>query len=297
MIAYGVGRDVALCTPSEGSARCPWGDQLTADTYPPAFPLSPSVGWVLLCLAVWGGSRQLRRWRQARYRQRQSELLFGRRSSAGGRQRARRTDSPARWRSPRPRPLAAAAVGLVVLALFEGPVGAVLATCVAAVTWRFLREEHEGARQERAALRQAAEQLPLTAELLAACLAAGSRPVDAVSAVGGSLGGPLSQRFLRACQELRMGAEPQVAWERVATVPGGQRLARCLARAEQSGAPAEAEMTRQAAELRADQRRAAAIRARRAGVLVTAPLGLCFLPAFLLAGLVPVVIGLGRTLL
>lgn len=38
--------------------------------------------------------------------------------------------------------------------------------------------------------------------------------------------------------------------------------------------------------------RAAHVRVRRAGVLATAPLGLCFLPAFVLIGVVPVVIGL-----
>jgi hypothetical protein len=37
--------------------------------------------------------------------------------------------------------------------------------------------------------------------------------------------------------------------------------------------------------------------ARRVGVLVVAPLGLCFLPAFVLLGVVPVVLGLTGPLL
>ena len=37
---------------------------------------------------------------------------------------------------------------------------------------------------------------------------------------------------------------------------------------------------------------AAEARAQRAGVLIAAPLGLCFLPAFLVLGVAPVVIGL-----
>ncbi|SLJ82662.1 putative alanine-rich membrane protein [Mycobacteroides abscessus subsp. abscessus] len=42
---------------------------------------------------------------------------------------------------------------------------------------------------------------------------------------------------------------------------------------------------------------AAAARAERAGVLISGPLGLCFLPAFLCLGIVPVVVGLaGRVL-
>ena len=35
-------------------------------------------------------------------------------------------------------------------------------------------------------------------------------------------------------------------------------------------------------------------RAQRAAVLITGPLGLCFLPAFLVLGIAPVVIGLAR---
>ncbi len=38
-------------------------------------------------------------------------------------------------------------------------------------------------------------------------------------------------------------------------------------------------------------------RAQRAGVLITAPLGLCFLPAFLVLGVAPVVIGLAGEVL
>jgi len=39
---------------------------------------------------------------------------------------------------------------------------------------------------------------------------------------------------------------------------------------------------------------AAAERARRAGVHVVAPLAMCFLPAFVLVAVVPVVLGLAR---
>ena len=38
-------------------------------------------------------------------------------------------------------------------------------------------------------------------------------------------------------------------------------------------------------------------RAERAGVLVTGPLGLCFLPAFICLGIVPVVVGLASSVL
>ncbi|MYX86069.1 type II secretion system F family protein, partial [Streptomyces sp. SID4915] len=83
----------------------------------------------------------------------------------------------------------------------------------------------------------------------------------------------------------------------VAEVPGASALARCLQRAAASGAPAAEPLARIAAEARADGNRAATERARRAAVAVTAPVGLCFLPAFLALGVAPVVIGLASGLL
>ncbi len=48
--------------------------------------------------------------------------------------------------------------------------------------------------------------------------------------------------------------------------------------------------SRLADELRAARGAECEAAARRAGVLVVLPLGLCFLPAFVLAGLVPIVL-------
>ncbi len=59
-----------------------------------------------------------------------------------------------------------------------------------------------------------------------------------------------------------------------------------------SGLPAAGPVTRLAAQARADWARTTTARARRAAVLVTAPVGLCFLPAFIAVGVLPVVIGL-----
>ena len=52
-----------------------------------------------------------------------------------------------------------------------------------------------------------------------------------------------------------------------------------------------------AADAFGGDRDAVEARAERAGVLVTGPLGLCFLPAFLALGIVPVVVGLAGPLL
>jgi Flp pilus assembly protein TadB len=87
---------------------------------------------------------------------------------------------------------------------------------------------------------------------------------------------PLSADLLAAV--LRAGAPVDRALSAVADALGGplgERLDR---------------VGRSLRLLRADRSLAAEAAARRAGVLIVLPLGLCFLPAFLLAGLVPVVV-------
>ncbi|MFF5334714.1 type II secretion system F family protein [Streptomyces sp. NPDC013181] len=144
---------------------------------------------------------------------------------------------------------------------------------------------------------QAARQLPMAADLLAACISAGAGPVEAAEAVGESLGGPVGERLARTAAEIRLGGDPTVAWGRFGDIPGAAALARCLDRAASTGAPAAEPVARMAEALRADRTRAAVTRAQKAAVMVTAPVGLCFLPAFLAVGVAPVVIGLAGGLL
>ncbi|NUP22943.1 MAG: hypothetical protein HOZ81_44175 [Streptomyces sp.] len=139
---------------------------------------------------------------------------------------------------------------------------------------------------------EATRQLPLAADLLAACIAAGAGPVIAAQAVGEALGGPVGDALARGAAEVRLGGEPGEAWRRLASMPGAAALARLLERADVSGLPAAGPVARLASEARADWTRAATERARRAAVMVSAPVGLCFLPAFISVGVAPVVIGL-----
>jgi Flp pilus assembly protein TadB len=153
---------------------------------------------------------------------------------------------------------------------------------------RFLRRR-EPAEVRAARLRIAAD-LPLSADLLAAVLRAGA-PVDrALSAVADALGGPLGERLDRVGRSLRLGAGPQEAWAHLSDVAGAERLVAAAIRSSASGGALSGALSRLAADLRADRSLAAEAAARRAGVLIVLPLGLCFLPAFLLAGLVPVVV-------
>jgi Flp pilus assembly protein TadB len=154
---------------------------------------------------------------------------------------------------------------------------------------------HRGlSRMEPAAVRaerlRAVADLPLAADLVAAALRAGA-PVDrAASAVGDALGGPLGDRLERTARSLRLGGAPAEAWAHLADVSGAERLVAAAVRSSSSGGALAGALTRLADDLRSDRTVAAQAAAQRAGVLIVLPLGLCFLPAFVLAGLVPVVV-------
>lgn len=158
--------------------------------------------------------------------------------------------------------------------------------------------EAAAAEAERAAsAAESLRQMPMAADLLAACISAGAGPREAAEAVGTSLGGPVGTRLARTAAEIRLGSDPVAAWGRFGEIPGGSALARCLERAGTTGAPAAEPVARLAGALRAERASAALARAQRAGVLITGPVGLCFLPAFLSVGVAPVVVGLAGGLL
>jgi pilus assembly protein TadC len=152
----------------------------------------------------------------------------------------------------------------------------------------FLRRREPA--EVRAARLRAVADLPLCADLLAAALRAGP-PVDrAADAVADALGGPLGERLGRTARSLRLGAGPAEAWAHLSDVAGAERVVAAAIRSSTSGGALAAALFRLADDLRADRSVAAEAAARRAGVLIVLPLGLCFLPAFVLAGLVPVVV-------
>ncbi|QGV82658.1 type II secretion protein F [Streptomyces ficellus] len=205
----------------------------------------------------------------------------------------RRTGWPGRcgsWVRRWAAPMGAAAGGWV---LVGGVAGLVVGVVSAYGTWKWQRRPRPVTDEDG----EAARGLPLAADLLAACLSAGAGPREAAEAVGESLGGPVGDRLAWAAAELRLGGEPDDVWGRFGEIPGARPLARCLERASASGAPAAEAVSRLAAGLRADRARRATARAQRAQVLITAPVGLCFLPAFLAVGVAPVVIGLAGELL
>jgi pilus assembly protein TadC len=101
--------------------------------------------------------------------------------------------------------------------------------------------------------------------------------------------GPLGERLAEVAAGLDMGADPASAWLPITRHPATARAGRTLVRALESGAPAAEAMEGLADNARAAARAHALQRARAVGVQATLPLGLCFLPAFVAVGLVPVI--------
>jgi pilus assembly protein TadC len=184
--------------------------------------------------------------------------------------------------------LVAVAVGVSAAVVLGGRVGVAAGVATTAVLWWQLPRLRAAAVAAR--LRREARDLPAGIDLVAAALRAGAPPGHAATVVGDALAGPVGARLARVGHALRLGESPERAWAYVADLPGGDRVARAAARSADSGAALGAALVRLADEMRAARAASVDAAARRAGVLVVLPLGLCFLPAFLLAGVVPVVI-------
>ena len=190
--------------------------------------------------------------------------------------------------------LAGSALALVVAA----PVGLLLGLGLAVAGPRALgRLEPRSVRLERERLHA---DLPLALDLLASCVAGGAPPTTAAGAVGVAVAGPVGARLAAVAAALDVGSPPGEAWALLAGAATDDPLgpaARALARAADGGAPVAQAVSRLAADARADAAARGEEAARRVGVLAVAPLGLCFLPAFVLLGVVPVVVGLAAPLL
>ncbi|MGW4807347.1 type II secretion system F family protein [Kitasatospora sp. NPDC004272] len=205
------------------------------------------------------------------------------------------TGAVRRWlgRAAGDRPLAVL-LGAAVWVLVGGRAGPVVGLLTGWAAWWLLPRVRSPDERRRAAEHDwLVRQLPLTAELLAACLGSSGSPAGAAAAVADSVPSPMRDRLSQVAAQLALGAGPERCWEQLAAdCPPLAPLARCLARTSLSGTPPAAALAGLAQSQRAAAVRAGHARVRRAGVLATAPLGLCFLPAFVLIGVVPVVTGL-----
>lgn len=170
-----------------------------------------------------------------------------------------------------------------------GVVGALAGVAAAVASWRVLgRAESPAARRRRHELER---DLPTAVHLLGACLEAGSAVTGALDAVAAALPGAVADELVLVRQRLVLGTDPATAWRAVGDLPELRPLGRAMTRAHESGASVRDAVRNLAGELRAQSRARTDALARSVEVRAAGPLGVCFLPAFVLLGVVPMVVG------
>ena len=142
-------------------------------------------------------------------------------------------------------------------------------------------------------------EVPPLLDLLAACLAAGSTVDAAMAAAAGAVGGPAAVGLAQVMAARAMGIalDDAVAVGFPSAPECLTAAGRLLARAETAGASPVDGLGRLAESERQGLRVRAAAEARTVGVLAVLPLGLFFLPAFVVVGVVPLVAGAATSLL
>jgi Flp pilus assembly protein TadB len=178
---------------------------------------------------------------------------------------------------------------LAVPVVVDGWSGIVLACAVAAgvYQWRC----RSSTRLDRAHETRRALSLPIALDVLGACLTVGAEQQQALDAVASSIGGSLQKELDTVAGAMRVGADVTEAWSLV-DAPDLRALAAVLGRADVTGAPVTPLLALLADQHRQRARAVAMDAARALGVRVAGPLGLCFLPAFVLIAVVPLVISL-----
>jgi Flp pilus assembly protein TadB len=174
-------------------------------------------------------------------------------------------------------------------AMVGGPVGVAAGLAGGVAVWVVLGRTEDPAVVRRR--EELVEDLPTGVDLLASCLGAGAAPESALVSVSRALGGPVGEEFLAVHHRLEVGVDPVQVWRSVAGHPQLAPLGRAVGRAHETGAPIGQAVHRLAEELRERARADVEERARSIEVKAAAPLGLCLLPAFVLLGVVPMVVG------
>jgi pilus assembly protein TadC len=138
-----------------------------------------------------------------------------------------------------------------------------------------------------------------TFDAMAVCLNSGMSVSAAAAVVAPMAPVTLGSALTRAADLLALGADPDAVWRPTAgsddkACAALMRLAR---RSASSGTALAAGLVELADHSRQEFSFAAEAAAERAGVLIAGPLGLCFLPAFVCVGIIPVVISLAGDIL
>jgi pilus assembly protein TadC len=192
---------------------------------------------------------------------------------------------PADQEQRSPLRLLLAAVVLVAGMAMLGGAGGLVAGGIGAVAVTAIRPRRRSACV-------APDDVPIVVDLVAGCLDAGATLPAALDAVASAIDGVMALRCRAVARALRSGSTPAEAWQSWLSDPSLAPAARTATRTASSGAAAADDLRRTARRLRARRRSRAHHRVRQASVWLVVPLGICFLPAFVLVAVVPIVVGL-----
>lgn len=132
-------------------------------------------------------------------------------------------------------------------------------------------------------------------DLLALTLQGGVGLVEAMEAVATRVGGPLGLHLQTVAAAGRWGVDDATAW---ASIPAAWApAARALRMAATAGVPPADLLARAAEEVRRAEQQRLEVATATLGVRIVLPLGLAFLPAFVLTTVVPIVIALAQQVL
>ena len=164
---------------------------------------------------------------------------------------------------------------------FAAPI--VAATGLLVVGW----VEPPSARRRR---QQLIMEVPQALELMAACLGAGLPARTACAAVVGTFGGAVADDLGQVLALQQLGVPDAAAWRTLCDHPQFGLAADYLARSVESGTSMVEGMRHHAVTAREARRSELQVRARTVGVRSVLPLMMCFIPSFMLLGIVPAVV-------
>jgi pilus assembly protein TadC len=180
--------------------------------------------------------------------------------------------------------------GLAVAAALGSPAGVVVGAFAALVVRRVSRRL--SARAQARSRLELAWAAPPVLDLLVSALRAGLPLSRAAEIVAEAEAGRLSDDLRRVAASARLGATDGSEWDDYRDDPIWGPVARAARRSAASGSALATAIERIADDVREDQDQRAHAAAQRATILVMGPLGICFLPAFICVGIVPVIVGL-----
>lgn len=177
---------------------------------------------------------------------------------------------------------------------FGGLFGFFVGAGVGSYVMRMLRKrENAPSHTEAAAI---ARDTPVFIDLLAATLASGASMQSSLSAAAHAMhNSPIQIRLAPVLAAIELGADPRDAWRTLINEPVLGQLSTSVMRSYDTGAGLESVLVGIASDMRREHRSRVEVAARTAGVKAVIPLAVCFLPAFFVLGVVPIVASLAAS--